>query len=97
MAMVSPHRCLKNLTKHSSGAFVPGRSSHDLFFTITHYAGDVTYQTKAFLEKNRDSLSKDVTAVLQESKCHLISRLFKASNDNTVGSSNTTLAATLCV
>ncbi|CAI8601725.1 unnamed protein product [Vicia faba] len=40
-------------------------------FTVRHYAGEVTYDTTAFLEKNRDLLHVDSIQLLSSSKCHL--------------------------
>ncbi|KAK4366137.1 hypothetical protein RND71_014017 [Anisodus tanguticus] len=38
-------------------------------FTICHYAGDVTYQTELFLEKNKDYVIAEHQALLNASKC----------------------------
>ncbi|AES62989.1 P-loop nucleoside triphosphate hydrolase superfamily protein [Medicago truncatula] len=40
-------------------------------FTVRHYAGEVTYDTTAFLEKNRDLMHVDSIQLLSSSKCHL--------------------------
>ncbi|XP_020211927.1 myosin-1 [Cajanus cajan] len=40
-------------------------------FTVRHYAGEVTYDTTGFLEKNRDLLHLDSIQLLSSSKCHL--------------------------
>ncbi|KAG5077339.1 hypothetical protein JHK82_056034 [Glycine max] len=40
-------------------------------FTVRHYAGEVTYDTSGFLEKNRDLLHLDSIQLLSSSKCHL--------------------------
>eukprot|EP00730_Choanoeca_flexa_P001716 TRINITY_DN10754_c0_g1_i3.p1 TRINITY_DN10754_c0_g1~~TRINITY_DN10754_c0_g1_i3.p1 ORF type:complete len:1194 (+),score=379.51 TRINITY_DN10754_c0_g1_i3:43-3624(+) len=65
-----------NLTKHASGAYKTARSNKDLLFHLTHYAGEVTYQTDGFLEKNRDQISADVTKLMQSSGSALLASLF---------------------
>ncbi|KAK3026388.1 hypothetical protein RJ639_042598, partial [Escallonia herrerae] len=45
-------------------------------FTICHYAGDVTYQTEFFLDKNKDYVVAEHQALLNASKCSFVSGLF---------------------
>lgn len=45
-------------------------------FAVSHYAGPVIYDTRGFLEKNRDQLHSDVTELLNSSKSCLITELF---------------------
>ncbi|KAH9785068.1 Myosin-6 [Citrus sinensis] len=45
-------------------------------FTICHYAGDVTYQTELFLDKNKDYVVAEHQALLSASKCSFVSSLF---------------------
>ncbi|XP_010522441.1 PREDICTED: myosin-7 [Tarenaya hassleriana] len=45
-------------------------------FTICHYAGDVTYQTELFLDKNKDYVVGEHQAVLSSSNCSFVSALF---------------------
>ncbi|KAK6160536.1 hypothetical protein DH2020_003917 [Rehmannia glutinosa] len=40
-------------------------------FTVCHYAGEVTYDTSGFLEKNRDLLHLDSIKLLSSCTCHL--------------------------
>ncbi|GFP94019.1 myosin-1 [Phtheirospermum japonicum] len=40
-------------------------------FTVCHYAGEVTYDTTGFLEKNRDLLHLDSIQLLSSCTCHL--------------------------
>ncbi|CAB4291371.1 unnamed protein product [Prunus armeniaca] len=45
-------------------------------FTICHYAGDVTYQTELFLDKNKDYVVAEHQALLSASNCSFVSGLF---------------------
>ncbi|KAJ1400149.1 P-loop containing nucleoside triphosphate hydrolase [Sesbania bispinosa] len=47
------------------------KGERDKAFTVCHYAGEVTYDTTGFLEKNRDLLHLDSIQLLSSSKCHL--------------------------
>eukprot|EP00463_Aulacantha_scolymantha_P003672 TRINITY_DN4550_c0_g1_i1.p1 TRINITY_DN4550_c0_g1~~TRINITY_DN4550_c0_g1_i1.p1 ORF type:complete len:181 (-),score=15.13 TRINITY_DN4550_c0_g1_i1:28-570(-) len=46
------------------------------FFIIRHYAGEVTYDSHGFLDKNRDTLTQDLLECVQESKMSLMQALF---------------------
>ncbi|KAK4388062.1 Myosin-7 [Sesamum angolense] len=45
-------------------------------FTICHYAGDVTYQTELFLDKNKDYVVPEHQALLSSSNSSFVSSLF---------------------
>ncbi|XP_061989784.1 myosin-1-like [Rosa rugosa] len=47
------------------------RGERDKAFTVSHYAGEVTYDTTGFLEKNRDLLHLDSIQLLSSCSCHL--------------------------
>ncbi|KAG0457447.1 hypothetical protein HPP92_022604 [Vanilla planifolia] len=63
-------------------------------FTIHHYAGDVTYQTELFLDKNKDYVVSEHQALLSASNCSFVSGLFptlaedksKSSKFSSIGS-----------
>ncbi|KAL5074518.1 hypothetical protein RYX36_013502 [Vicia faba] len=45
-------------------------------FTVSHYAGKVTYHTDTFIDKNRDYVVLEHCNVLSSSKCSFVSGLF---------------------
>lgn len=47
-------------------------------FSVRHYAGEVTYTTTGWLERNKDTISDDVTALMSQSTNPLIVSIFSA-------------------
>ncbi|EXB96390.1 Myosin-2 heavy chain [Morus notabilis] len=47
------------------------RGEREKAFTVSHYAGEVTYDTSGFLEKNRDLLHMDSIQLMSSCSCHL--------------------------
>ncbi|XP_017971224.1 PREDICTED: myosin-1 isoform X1 [Theobroma cacao] len=47
------------------------RGEREKAFTVSHFAGEVTYDTTGFLEKNRDLLHLDSIQLLSSCSCHL--------------------------
>ncbi|KAK8627115.1 hypothetical protein V6N13_134740 [Hibiscus sabdariffa] len=54
------------------------RGEREKAFTVSHFAGEVTYDTTGFLEKNRDLLHLDSIQLLSSCSCHL-PRIFASS------------------
>ncbi|EGC34012.1 myosin IE [Dictyostelium purpureum] len=52
------------------------RSIGDTCFRMKHYAGDVTYDVRGFLDKNKDTLFGDLITCMQSSSDSLINGLF---------------------
>ncbi|XP_015691028.1 myosin-6-like isoform X2 [Oryza brachyantha] len=52
-------------------------------FTIHHYAGNVTYQTDLFLDKNIDYAVNEHQILLNASKCSFVSSLFPPCEEST--------------
>ncbi|XP_074563080.1 myosin-17-like isoform X2 [Curcuma longa] len=56
-------------------------------FTISHYAGEVTYQADYFLDKNKDYVVAEHQDLLNASKCPFVSGLFPPLPEETSKSS----------
>ncbi|KAL4591021.1 hypothetical protein LXL04_003969 [Taraxacum kok-saghyz] len=56
-------------------------------FTICHYAGDVTYQSEYFLDKNKDYVVAEHQALLNASKCPFVAKLFPPTPEDSSKSS----------
>ncbi|WOG85534.1 hypothetical protein DCAR_0104725 [Daucus carota subsp. sativus] len=56
-------------------------------FTLSHYAGKVTYQTDTFLDKNRDYIVVEHLNLLSSSKCSFVSGLFPSVAEESTRSS----------
>jgi hypothetical protein len=66
----------KAMGRHeSTGILAPAQGNAD-FFTVRHYAGVVAYNSVGFLEKNKDTLTEDLLAVLAGSRNTLLNVLF---------------------
>ncbi|VDL70133.1 unnamed protein product [Nippostrongylus brasiliensis] len=74
-------------TNHSSANFyLRPKSDLQRAFGVRHFAGPVYYNTKGFLEKNRDAFSADLHSLVQSSRMHLLLRIFDV-NDYSDGTS----------
>ncbi|XP_058614068.1 unconventional myosin-VIIa isoform X2 [Onychostoma macrolepis] len=58
--------------------YFPPKHSHETQFGVQHFAGVVHYETKGFLEKNRDSLHSDIIQLVHTSKNKFIKQIFQA-------------------
>ncbi|KAF0924298.1 hypothetical protein E2562_009998 [Oryza meyeriana var. granulata] len=61
-------------------------------FTIQHYAGEVTYQSDHFLDKNRDYVVVEHQELLNASKCSFVSGLFPSVLEENTKSSKSSIA-----
>ncbi|XP_069780300.1 myosin-IIIa isoform X2 [Narcine bancroftii] len=57
--------------------------SHNLVFTVVHYAGKVQYNASGFLEKNRDTIPASIRGLFIHSVTPLLSVLFTATVSRT--------------
>ncbi|XP_038033798.2 unconventional myosin-VIIa isoform X1 [Anas platyrhynchos] len=58
--------------------YVPPKNNYETQFGINHFAGIVYYETKGFLEKNRDTLHGDIIQLVHSSKNKFIKQIFQA-------------------
>ncbi|XP_064206929.1 unconventional myosin-VIIa-like isoform X2 [Anguilla rostrata] len=58
--------------------YIPPKNTYETKFGIQHFAGVVHYETKGFLEKNRDSLHGDIIQLVHSSKNKFIKQIFQA-------------------
>lgn len=62
---------------HSNkAAYIAPKSSHEHRFGVRHFAGDVIYEVKGFLDKNRDLLTTDVKEMIMDSSNAYLKTLF---------------------
>ncbi|XP_037126025.1 unconventional myosin-VIIa-like isoform X1 [Syngnathus acus] len=57
--------------------YIPPKNSYESRFGIQHFAGVVHYETRGFLEKNRDSLHTDIIQLVHSSKNKFIKQIFQ--------------------
>ncbi|KAF5898435.1 unconventional myosin-VIIa isoform X2, partial [Clarias magur] len=78
----------KMLKFHEKGkVYIPPKNSYDTNFGIEHFAGPVYYNSKGFLEKNRDALSSDLITLVETSTNKLLKQIFN-SDPAITGKSN---------
>ncbi|XP_073404725.1 unconventional myosin-VIIa isoform X3 [Dendrobates tinctorius] len=58
--------------------YIPPKNSYETQFGINHFAGIVYYETRGFLEKNRDTLHGDIIQLVHSSKNKFIKQIFQA-------------------
>ncbi|XP_060723716.1 unconventional myosin-VIIa [Tachysurus vachellii] len=56
--------------------YIPPKNSYETKFGIEHFAGSVFYDSKGFLEKNRDALSSDLILLVESSTNKLLKQIF---------------------
>uniref|UniRef100_A0A8C9XWS2 Myosin VIIBa n=1 Tax=Sander lucioperca TaxID=283035 RepID=A0A8C9XWS2_SANLU len=63
---------------HGKGnIYIPPKNNHETEFGIQHFAGKVYYDSKGFLEKNRDALSSDLIQLVETSTNKLLKQAFQ--------------------
>uniref|UniRef100_A0A8C3UCY4 Myosin VIIA n=1 Tax=Catharus ustulatus TaxID=91951 RepID=A0A8C3UCY4_CATUS len=61
--------------------YIPPKNNYETQFGINHFAGIVYYETKGFLEKNRDTLHGDIIQLVHSSKNKFIKQIFQADRE----------------
>ncbi|KAK1897251.1 Unconventional myosin-VIIa [Dissostichus eleginoides] len=62
---------------HGKGViYIPPKNNYETQFGIKHFAGEVFYDSKGFLEKNRDALSSDLIQLVETSTNKLLKQAF---------------------
>ncbi|XP_029988616.1 unconventional myosin-VIIa [Sphaeramia orbicularis] len=59
------------------GIYLPPKNNYETQFGVRHFAGEVYYDSKGFLEKNRDALSTDLIQVVETSANKLLKQIFE--------------------
>ena len=62
-------------------------------FVIRHFAGEVTYRSDDFMEKNKDTLAETLTNALEHSSNSLVKTIFTYSKEHSIASSSPTKRA----
>ncbi|KAM8850065.1 unconventional myosin-VIIa-like [Spinachia spinachia] len=65
--------------------YIASRSEHDTDFGICHFAGVVHYDSKGFLEKNRDAVSFDIIKMVDLTTNKLLHQIFETELSTNVG------------
>ncbi|KAG7227320.1 hypothetical protein INR49_000324 [Caranx melampygus] len=69
--------------QHSeNGAYIASKGEYDTNFGIQHYAGVVYYDSRGFLEKNRDAISFDIIKTVEMSNNKLLHQIFGSELSN---------------
>uniref|UniRef100_A0AAZ3SL99 Myosin VIIAa n=1 Tax=Oncorhynchus tshawytscha TaxID=74940 RepID=A0AAZ3SL99_ONCTS len=58
--------------------YIPPKNTYETQFGIQHFAGVVYYETRGFLEKNRDTLHGDIIQLVHSSRNKFIKQIFQA-------------------
>ncbi|XP_013858260.1 unconventional myosin-VIIa [Austrofundulus limnaeus] len=66
-----------NIQHNGNKIYINSISEHDAEFGIRHFAGLVYYDTKGFLEKNRDAVSSDIIKMIDMSTNKLLRQIFE--------------------
>uniref|UniRef100_A0A7S0H256 Uncharacterized protein n=1 Tax=Amorphochlora amoebiformis TaxID=1561963 RepID=A0A7S0H256_9EUKA len=83
--MIDTHNVITSITNKNPNANphfgIPSRKKKNKF-TIKHYSGEVTYEVKGFLEKNRDHLHLSLKDILRGSSTTILNQLFPSEEDD---------------
>lgn len=77
------HQNLHEHSRYTAPRYTGGADPRSMQFTISHFAGPITYTVVGWLEKNSDALSPSTTSILRGSSLPLVSELFSMSQTAT--------------
>ncbi|ETN98288.1 myosin IA, partial [Reticulomyxa filosa] len=78
---------------HGSNQYFKDNGKDTMAFILSHYAGDVVYDVRGFIEKNKDELDRGLLMMLDKSKEHMVRVLFpKDVGDMSAGQRKATLS-----
>ncbi|XP_028987944.1 unconventional myosin-VIIa-like [Betta splendens] len=71
---------LTKMNKEHKGnkVYNASKSEYDTYFGVNHFAGVVTYDSRGFLEKNRDAVSFDIIKMVDMSSNNLLHQIFES-------------------
>ncbi|XP_041647355.1 unconventional myosin-VIIa [Cheilinus undulatus] len=71
---------LQKMNQHhgKGGIYIPPKNNYETQFGVQHFAGVVYYDSKGFLEKNRDALSPDLIQLMETSANKLLKQVFES-------------------
>ncbi|CAH2104913.1 unnamed protein product [Euphydryas editha] len=67
-----------NSNHSNKSCYITPKSTHEHKFGVRHFAGDVQYEVKGFLDKNRDMLTADIKEMILDSSNMFLRSLFSA-------------------
>uniref|UniRef100_A0A6Q2Y884 Myosin VIIBb n=1 Tax=Esox lucius TaxID=8010 RepID=A0A6Q2Y884_ESOLU len=73
-----------NQVPRKGNIYIPSKNTHDMEFGIRHFAGEVYYDSRGFLEKNRDALSSDIIKLINTSTNKLLQQIFEKELTNNI-------------
>ncbi|KAM7012802.1 unconventional myosin-VIIb [Tautogolabrus adspersus] len=70
---------LQKMNQHhgKGGIYIPPKNNYETQFGVKHFAGVVNYDSRGFLEKNRDALSTDLIQMVETSANKLLKQVFQ--------------------
>ncbi|XP_051985329.1 unconventional myosin-VIIb-like [Xyrauchen texanus] len=70
-----------NQEHNGNTLYIPSKNNHSMNFGVQHFAGEVYYDCKGFLEKNRDALSMDIMDLIRKSSNKLLRQIFETEQN----------------
>ncbi|XP_073941448.1 myosin-VIIa-like [Choristoneura fumiferana] len=81
-----------NSNHSTKSCYITPKSTHEHSFGVKHFAGDVTYLVKGFLDKNRDMMTADVKEMILDSSNTFLKNLFSNETVTTQSGSRKTVS-----